>query len=132
MPSVGLSHSPFGFAPDIMRTVPCRLCRGAAQGVLDGAIIFFVPFLCIDHLDANQITDVGSLGKVVYIGMLGSVTLEVALAARFWTYPFALLVFVSYFLVYPFIFGYSELLQAAGIHDPVQVRPVPCKVGPSL
>jgi len=94
---------------------------GIMQGVLDGAIIFFVPFLCIDHLDANQITDVGSLGKVVYIGMLGSVTLEVALAARFWTYPFALLVFVSYFLVYPFIFGYSELLQAAGIHDPVQI-----------
>jgi hypothetical protein len=91
---------------------------------LDGAIIFFVPFLCIDHLDANQMTDVGSLGKCVYIALLGSVTLEVALAARYWTYPFGFCVVVSYALVFPFIFMYSAFLQASNVHDPVQARNV--------
>lgn len=94
------------------------------QGILDGAIIFFMPFIGIDQLDTKQLDDVASLGKMVFIALLGTVTLECALAARFWTSIFTFFVIVSYFLVYPYIFGYAALLRFGNSPDPMQVDPL--------
>eukprot|EP00191_Tetraselmis_sp_GSL018_P012504 CAMPEP_0177598192 /NCGR_PEP_ID=MMETSP0419_2-20121207/12185_1 /TAXON_ID=582737 /ORGANISM="Tetraselmis sp., Strain GSL018" /LENGTH=1412 /DNA_ID=CAMNT_0019090555 /DNA_START=264 /DNA_END=4502 /DNA_ORIENTATION=- len=93
---------------------------GILQGVLDGAIIFFIPFLGCDPHDVVQLDDIGSISKMVFIGLLGSVTLEVALAARYWTYIFAFFVFISYLFIYPFIYGYSMGLKALDMYEPEQ------------
>ena len=43
------------------------------------------------------------LGKVAFVALLGTVTLEVALVARYWTWLFGILTFLSYALVYPYL-----------------------------
>jgi hypothetical protein len=65
--------------------------------------------------------DVYSLGRVIFVALLGTVTLEVALVARYWTWAFAVATFLSYFMVYPYmiIFPYVEL--AVGYYDPANV-----------
>jgi len=93
---------------------------GILQGILDGAIIFFVPFLGADPYNHIQLLDVGSLGKMVFLALMGSVTLEVALASRYWTHVFTFFTLVSYFFVYVFIPGYSAFLISVDSPDPLQ------------
>lgn len=72
-------------------------------------------------LGKHTITDVYSLGKVTFTALLGSVTLEAALIARYWTWVFLWIVILSYVLVYPYmlIFPYIEL--GLNYYDPANV-----------
>ena len=62
-----------------------------------------------------------SLGKITFAALLGSVTLEVALVARYWTWVFFWIVILSYGLMYPYmlIFPYVEL--ALEYYDPANI-----------
>ena len=94
---------------------------GVFQGILHGAVCFFVPYYCVTTLGRHTITDVYSLGKVTFASLLGSVTLEVALIARYWTWVFFWIVLLSYFLVYPYfiVFPYIEL--GLKFYDPANI-----------
>lgn len=94
---------------------------GVMQGILHGAVNFFVPYYSVNTLGKHTITDVYSLGKVAFTSLLGSVTLEAALIARYWTWVFFWIVILSYFLVYPYfiIFPYIEL--GLKYYDPANV-----------
>ena len=94
---------------------------GILQGILDGAIVFCVPFFGTDQYDRLQLDDVGSFGKMVFVALLASVTMEVALASRYWTSVFVFFLTTSSFFVYPFIFGYSWSLVGSGIPDPLMI-----------
>jgi hypothetical protein len=43
--------------------------------------------------------DVYSLGRIMFVALLGTVTLEVALIARYWTWLFGIVTVLSYLLV---------------------------------
>lgn len=94
---------------------------GVMQGILHGAVNFFVPYYCVNTLGKHTITDVYSLGKVAFTSLLGSVTLEAALIARYWTWVFFWIVILSYLLVYPYfiVFPYIEL--GLKYYDPANV-----------
>lgn len=83
---------------------------GILQGLLDGAICFFIPLYSISASGPEAVDGVWAVGKTIYIAILGAVTLEAGLVARYWTGLFFLFVFLSYFLVYPFflLFPYVE------------------------
>lgn len=53
-------------------------------------------------LARRSVLDVDSAGKTMFIALLGTVSLEVALVTRFWTWLFVFFLALSYFLVYPF------------------------------
>ena len=64
-----------------------------------------------------------SLGKAVFVALLGCVTLEVALVSRFWTPLFVFVLLGSYALVFPFQIGYAAFLKAKGTADAAQAGP---------
>jgi magnesium-transporting ATPase (P-type) len=76
---------------------------GVLMGVWHGAVCFFIPYYSLATSGNNNITDVYSLGKVAFVALLGTVTLEVALVARYWTWLFGILTVLSYTLVYPYL-----------------------------
>lgn len=55
------------------------------------------------------------------MALLGTVTLEVALVARYWTWVFFWFVVLSYTLVYPYIVIFPLLELAVGYYDPANV-----------
>ena len=69
--------------------------------------------------DASSV-DVYSLGKAVFVALLGCVTLEVGLVSRFWTPLFVFVLVGSYALVFPFQIGYAAFLRAKGTSDAAQ------------
>ena len=91
---------------------------GVLQGIMHGAVAFFIPYYSITTSGSSNITDVYSIGRVAFVALLGSVTLEVALVARYWTWVFFWVTLLSYFLVYPYmlVFPWAEL--AFGFYDP--------------
>ena len=91
---------------------------GVLQGIIHGAVSFFIPYYCITTSGEHNITDVYSLGRVTFVALLGTVTLEVALVARYWTWVFFWVTFLSFTLVYPYmlIFPWAEL--ALSFYDP--------------
>lgn len=119
--------------------------NGVLMACVDAAICFFVPFYGLGTLgaggggggngggggggngkgnndpraDASSV-DVYSLGKAVFVALLGCVTLEVGLVSRFWTPLFVFLLVGSYALVFPFQIGYAALLRAKGTPDAAQ------------
>lgn len=62
-------------------------------------------------------TDIFSVGKTVFICMLGAVTIEVMLVARYWTWIFAIISALSYLLVYPFVLIFPIIEEAIGYWD---------------
>lgn len=56
--------------------------------------------------------------QVVYVGLLGVITLEVVLIARYWTWLFLVLVLLSYFLCYAFFLLYPLVELWWRIRDP--------------
>ena len=50
--------------------------------------------------------------QIAFVALLGTVTLEVALVARYWTWLFGVLTVLSYVLVYPFM----VIFPLAGAH----------------
>jgi phospholipid-transporting ATPase len=94
---------------------------GVLQGMAHGAVSFFVPYYSLTTVGKYSISDVYSMGKVTFAALLGSITLEAALVARYWTWVFLWFILLSYFLVYPYfiIFPYIDL--GLEIYDPAQI-----------
>ncbi|GAB4813242.1 hypothetical protein N2152v2_000288 [Parachlorella kessleri] len=94
---------------------------GVLLAAAHGAACFFFAYYSIAPSDNRSITDVYSLGKIAFVGLLGTVTLEVCLTARYWTWLFGVFVFLSYFLVYPFITIFPLVELGIGYYDPANV-----------
>lgn len=102
------------------------------QAFLDAAICFFVPFLAASPLGNRTTIDVFSVGKTIFICMLGVVTMEIMIVARYWTWWFAGVCALSYLLVYPYViffpifwqnvFGSWEL-ESSGVGVNIMVTP---------
>ncbi len=59
---------------------------GVLMAAVDAALAFFIPYYSITASDHNSITDVYSVGKTVFIALLGAVSLEVGwLLSRGWS-----------------------------------------------
>lgn len=91
---------------------------GVLQGIIHGAVCFFIPYYSITTSGVHNITDVYSLGRVTFVALLGTVTLEVALVARYWTWVFFWVTFFSFILVYPYMLVFPWLELAVGYYDP--------------
>lgn len=76
---------------------------GVLMGAVHGAVCFFIPYYSLSTSGQHNVTDVYSLGKIAFVALLGTVTLEVALVARYWTWLFGILTVLSYVLVYPYL-----------------------------
>ena len=93
---------------------------GVGMALLDAAIAFFIPYYTIVASNENSITDVYSVGKTVFVALLGAVTLEIVVIARYWTLPFLIFVLLSYFLVYPFEIVFPAIEKSIPYYDPGQ------------
>lgn len=102
------------------------------QAFLDAAICFFVPFFAASPLGDRTTIDVFSVGKTIFICMLGVVTMEIMIVARYWTWWFAGVCIFSYTLVFPYViffplfwqnvFG-SWNLESSGVGINIMVTP---------
>lgn len=86
-------------------------------------VIFFVPFLSITTDGPDATTDVYGIGKVMFIGIIGVVSWEIALISRFWTWIFILVWALSYAVTFPFLWALGALFQGLKVYDSSQVRP---------
>ncbi|GMH33103.1 hypothetical protein BSKO_00937 [Bryopsis sp. KO-2023] len=93
---------------------------GVIQGMVDAAFCFFIPYFSASVRGDNSTHGLWSVGKTIYISMLGVVTLEVCLVARYWTGLFSFFVFLSFALVFPFCLAFPHAEQALGMFDPGQ------------
>ena len=93
---------------------------GVGMALLDAAIAFFIPYYTIVESGQNSITDVYSVGKTVFVALLGAVTLEICVIARYWTWPFLVFVILSYWLVYPFEIVFPAIEKSFSYYDPGQ------------
>ena len=93
---------------------------GVGMAALDAAIAFFIPYYTIVASGQNSITDVYSVGKVVFVALLGAVTLEICVIARYWTWLFLIFVLLSYWLVYPFEILFPAIERGVSYYDPGQ------------
>jgi hypothetical protein len=82
------------------------------QALFDAAVCFFVPFLAASPTGASSAIDVFSLGTTVTICMLGVVTMEIMIVARYWTWWFAFVCILSYALVYPFVLVFPIIQES--------------------
>ena len=87
-------------------------------------MIFFVPFLGIVTDAQDATSDVWGLGKVMFIGIIGVVSWEIALISRFWTWIFIVVWALSYAITFPFLIALAALFQALKVYDSSQVCPV--------
>ena len=93
---------------------------GVGMALLDAAVAFFIPYYSIVASGQNSITDVYSVGKVVFVALLGAVTLEICVIARYWTWLFLVFVLLSYWLVYPFEIVFPAIEKGIEYYDPGQ------------
>ena len=93
---------------------------GVGMAALDAAIAFFIPYYSIVASGQNSITDVYSVGKVVFVALLGAVTLEICVITRYWTWLFLVFVLLSYWLVYPFEILFPAIERGVRYYDPGQ------------
>ncbi len=54
----------------------------------------------------------------MYIGLLGVITLEIIIVARYWTWLWGAAVIGSYLVVFPFVMLYPRVQVIFGIVDP--------------
>jgi magnesium-transporting ATPase (P-type) len=94
---------------------------GVLLGIIHGAVVFFVPYYAIATSGENNITDVYSIGRVSFVALLGAVTLEVALIARYWTWAFGVVTALSYLAVYPYMLAFPWIELAIGYYDPANM-----------
>ena len=85
-------------------------------------VIFFVPFLSIVTDGQNATSDVYGIGKVMFIGIIGVVSWEIALISRFWTWIFMLVWALSYAITIPFLLALGALFQGLHVYDSSQAR----------
>lgn len=80
-------------------------------------MVFFIPYLSIMAGNNHSLQDVWSLGKTMFIAMIGTVTLEIGLVSRFWTFPFFAVWLLSFVLAFPWLVLLPLLLLAFGSND---------------
>jgi magnesium-transporting ATPase (P-type) len=93
---------------------------GVLMAAVDAALAFFIPYYSIAESGQDSITDVYSTGKVVFVALLGAVSLEVALVSRYWTWLFGIFLFLSYAIVYPFEVVFAYIEEGISYYDPGQ------------
>ena len=71
-------------------------------------------------LEILELTGLAGHVQTAFIALLGSVTLEVCLTARYWTWFFGVIVFLSYWLVYPFELLFPVVEMWIKSPDPAQ------------
>ena len=81
--------------------------NGVFMAAVDAAICFFIPYYATTTNGQHGANDVFSVGKTVFVALLGTVTLEVALVSRYWTWLFLIFLILSYILVFPFEVRFS-------------------------
>ena len=81
-----------------------------------------MPFLSITTDGPDATTDVYGIGKVMFIGIIGVVSWEIALISRYWTWIFMLVWALSYAVTFPFLWALGALFQALQVYDSTQVR----------
>ena len=90
-------------------------------GAVQGAVIFFIPYLSMRASGGSPaLDDVWTLGKTLFIGVIGVVTLEAALVCRFWTWPFGLVLWGSYLATWPWLPILPLFYRAVGRVDIAQ------------
>ncbi len=85
-------------------------------------VIFFVPFLSIVTDGQDATADVYGIGKVMFIGIIGVVSWEIALISRFWTWIFMLVWALSYAITFPFLLALGALFASIHVYDSSQAR----------
>lgn len=93
---------------------------GVVHGLVDAAICFFIPFFAPVASGRDSNHGLYAVGKTTYIALLGVVTLEVSLVARYWTKLFVFFVVLSYVVVYPFFLVFPYAQRAFEVYDPAQ------------
>ena len=68
-----------------------------------------MPYLSASSADHRSAHGLFAVGKTIYVGLVGSVTLEVMLISRYMTALFLVVVAVSYLLVYPYFWLYPAI-----------------------
>ena len=91
--------------------------RQRVQAFFDAAVCFFVPFLAASPTGNESIIDIFSIGKTIFICMLGVVTMEIMIITRYWTWWFAFVCVFSYALVYPFVLLFPRFQQSIDTWD---------------
>ena len=62
------------------------------------------------------------IGKVMFIGIIGVVSWEIALISRFWTWIFMLVWALSYAITFPFLLALGALFASIHVYDSSQAR----------
>lgn len=94
---------------------------GVLAAAAHGAVCFFIPYYAVVPGGKRNIDDIYSVGKIVFVAMLGTVTLEMALVSRYWTKLFTVFLVLSYVLVYPYMTVFPIVQLALQIYDPTNV-----------
>eukprot|EP00803_Ostreobium_quekettii_P002905 evm.model.scf_903.4 EVM.evm.TU.scf_903.4 scf_903:32108-44084(+) len=93
---------------------------GILDGMIVGAICFFIPFYAAVPAGRDSTHGLWSVGKTSFIALLGAVTLEISLVTRYWTFVYILFVLLSYLLVYPFFLVFPYVERSIDMFDPAQ------------
>eukprot|EP01025_Chloroclados_australasicus_P031044 TRINITY_DN3132_c0_g4_i1.p1 TRINITY_DN3132_c0_g4~~TRINITY_DN3132_c0_g4_i1.p1 ORF type:complete len:1356 (-),score=176.40 TRINITY_DN3132_c0_g4_i1:580-4509(-) len=91
------------------------------SAVIDGLLCFFIPYLAAQATDNLSQNNIYSVGKTIFLCILGVVTLEITLVTRFWTWIHAIVTALSYFVAYLYILVFPPLQLAFGEVDTAQV-----------
>ena len=85
------------------------LCQLDGQWITDR--LAMLPCTCAPHTHRSISLTLRRTDntQVCFISLLGTVTLEVALISRYWTWLFGLLVVISYAIVYPFLYVFQAI-----------------------
>ena len=79
-----------------------------------------MPFLAASPTGANSAVDIFAVGKTINICMLGLVTMEIMIVARYWTWWFGAVCVLSYALVFPFVLLFPLFQQVLDTWDMAQ------------
>ncbi|KAK9836118.1 hypothetical protein WJX81_002623 [Elliptochloris bilobata] len=94
---------------------------GVALAVVHALIVFFVPYLSLASDGARLTDDLFSYGKTIFLGIIGAVSLEVALVSRFWTAPFTLAWALSFGFCFPWLPILGLILEGLGTASSSQI-----------
>ncbi|KAK9828339.1 hypothetical protein WJX74_009865 [Apatococcus lobatus] len=101
-------------------SIPAFWRTAIALAIVHGAICFFIPYYSVANGDRNSITDLWSVGKTIWVAVIGVVTLEILLVSRYQTKLFLLVTLLSYALVYPYVIILPLIFNGFGTRDPAQ------------
>lgn len=92
---------------------------GVMKGVFDAAVCFFIPLFSMGYVHDGTHTNYGlwAVGKTIFVCLLGCVTLECVLVARYWTAVFGVFALLSYGMIYPFMLAMPYMNKNLEVYD---------------